>query len=233
MNCFAIDIETTGLDEKVHSLLEIAIISFDLFDRNVPLEIFHRYVIPENMKWTSYCLKLHEKLIKRLINEEIPIDKKCEIYHLFDREMQIPIDRLSDYIQAWLRSIGHTEPEDRREYGKLIMKGKIMKMIGAGKNFGTFDKKFIDILPQPFINDREGIFKHRVLDPTFDYIEPPDRVPPELKLAKARAVLHGGVFQHLETAHTAIEDCMDVVELCRIAYEKRIWIDSNDNPHFD
>lgn len=231
MRCFAIDIETTGLDQHVHSIVELAIVSFDLFDRKAPMRTFHRYVIPEGMVWTMYCLKLHEKLIKRLVHEEIPIDRKCEVYQNFDQEMQIPCRRMSDYIQAWLRSIGHIEAEDRyRGSRREAMKGAVMKMIGAGKNFGTFDKKFIDVLPPALTNDGEGIFKHRALDPTFDYIEVGDSVPPELKLAKARARDHGGLFKDVETAHTAIEDCMDVVELCRIAYEKRTWNDIDDRP---
>lgn len=195
MQIFAVDLETTGLNPKIHSIVEVAIISWNLNETQA-VERFHRYITPEDMVWSKYCLHLHSKMIEAI--KTIP--KNCEV--AFDKPKQIPATQLVSEIKAWLLSIG-----------------LIDRMTACGKNFSSFDKPFFEALP-----NYTPLFKHRSLDPTVAYIEPVDAVPPDLKLCKFRAKKLGACFSSVETAHTAMEDCEDIKELMQFAYSNRGWL---------
>lgn len=82
-------------------------------------------------------------------------------------------------------------------------------VVAAGKNFSNFDKLFLQNLPQWDIR-----FKHRTLDPMMYFIQSDDIDPPDLRTCKYRARLGS------EVAHTAIEDCYDVIKLIRIGIKR-------------
>ena len=80
----------------------------------------------------------------------------------------------------------------------------------AGKNFGTFDKLFLEDLPwwKKIIRTRQ-----RVIDPSIlfvDWLE--DNALPSLTKCKERGGVEGIV------THNALEDAWDVVELLRKNY---------------
>jgi hypothetical protein len=80
----------------------------------------------------------------------------------------------------------------------------------AGKNFGTFDKLFLDELPwwRKLIKVRQ-----RIIDPSILYCRwDEDESIPSLKKCKERADIDG------EVAHTALEDAWDVVQMLRKFY---------------
>ena len=80
----------------------------------------------------------------------------------------------------------------------------------AGKNFGTFDKLFLDELPwwKKLIKVRQ-----RIIDPSVLYCRwDEDDAIPSLKKCKERAGIDGDV------AHTALEDAWDVVQMLRKFY---------------
>ena len=80
----------------------------------------------------------------------------------------------------------------------------------AGKNFGTFDKLFLDELPwwRKLIKVRQ-----RIIDPSILYCRwDEDEAIPSLKKCKERADIDG------EVAHTALEDAWDVVQMLRKFY---------------
>jgi len=80
----------------------------------------------------------------------------------------------------------------------------------AGKNFGTFDKLFLEKLPwwQKLIRIRQ-----RIIDPTILYCNwNEDLVLPSLSNCKKRANISGDV------AHTATMDAWDVILLLRNFY---------------
>ena len=74
----------------------------------------------------------------------------------------------------------------------------------AGKNFASFDMRFLDRLPgfKTHVN-----FRHRVLDPAILYWQPEDEKLPDSKTCYERAGMDNKV------AHTAIEDALAVVWL--------------------
>lgn len=207
MRVFVCDTETTGLDPNVHSIIELAMYSFDLDHKDAPTHLFHRYVYPENMVWSAYCLNLHKNILPKLIDKIIPYDSSCIIYNGFETPKSVPEAYLFKELAVW-----------HSELNYLDRNGKLASMIGAGKNFASFDLQFIKKLPG-FSN----IFKHRSLDPSMAYMLPTDEVPPELIECKRRASLKGASFNRLEVTHTAVDDCMDVAELLKFAHENRKW----------
>ena len=83
------------------------------------------------------------------------------------------------------------------------------KVIAAGKNFASFDQKFLEKLPNWNVN-----FAHRVIDPAMLYFKPfeDDKGLPSTKICMERAGITA------EVAHTAVEDAIVVVDLIRRAY---------------
>ena len=80
----------------------------------------------------------------------------------------------------------------------------------AGKNFGTFDKLFLQELPwwQKLIRTRQ-----RVLDPAILMVDwKNDKSLPNLTQCKERAGVNGIV------THNALEDAWDVIEVLRKFY---------------
>lgn len=200
MRVFAVDIETTGLNPIVHSIVEVAIVAFELGDLQAPKKLLHRYVIPEDMIWSSYCLNLHKDMLSKLLTNAIPIDKDCHLYTDFSIPKQVPESQLFKEIMVWSAQI------------------QAEKMTACGKNFGSFDRQFIQNLPS-FVE----IFKHRSLDPTVDFIRPEDKFPPELKECKKRAKELGCVIDNVDVSHTAVDDCMDIMNLMQFAYLNKKW----------
>lgn len=208
MRVFAIDLETTGLNPNVHAIVEMAVFSFDLMDEKAPTHLFHRYIYPDNLVWTAYCLNLHKELLPKLLLEQIPRDSRCEVFTDFGIPKSVPAYKLFRELETWHKELGYKDE-----------KGKLASMICAGKNFGSFDLQFIKMLP-----DFKNIFKHRSLDPAQAYLLQNDTVPPELAECKRRASLMGATFNRLEVTHTAVDDVMDVVELLKHSYNNRQWI---------
>jgi len=85
-------------------------------------------------------------------------------------------------------------------------------LLASGKNFGSFDLQFLKKLPyyKVFLG-----FKHRFLDPGMLYWEPTDDEPPNTKTCLERAGLPSDV------KHEAVEDAKEIVQLVRIAWERR------------
>jgi hypothetical protein len=80
----------------------------------------------------------------------------------------------------------------------------------AGKNFATFDKKFLEMLPrwQQFFR-----VKQRVIDPAVLYVDwKNDKELPNLSKCKERA----GLGSHV--SHNALEDTWDTLEIIRKKY---------------
>ena len=87
----------------------------------------------------------------------------------------------------------------------------------AGKNFDSFDRKFIDLIPKwgSYVN-----LRHRTIDPTSMYVDwKNDVAPPGLGDCLKRA----GVPKII--THKAVEDCLDTLLVIRKEYEiKKPWM---------
>jgi hypothetical protein len=96
---------------------------------------------------------------------------------------------------------------DGKTFPPMMSNMKPVHITCAGKNFGTFDKVFLERLPrwQQAIRIRQ-----RILDPSIFFIDwEHDKEMPSLSVCKQRANMG-----HIVT-HNAIEDAWDVVMLLR------------------
>jgi oligoribonuclease (3'-5' exoribonuclease) len=172
MNYYSIDIETTGLDPVLHSILEIGIV--EVIDCQIERTLRIVWVNQEDMVWTPYCLKLHAAT--GLIDELSSMYKPNTVYA---EERETIIECLSNFLPSEKFNI-------------------------AGKNFGVFDKLFLDEHL-----DFSRIFKHqrRYLDPAMMYVLKGDSKLPDLDTCLLRADIGSGV------THDALQDAMDVATL--------------------
>lgn len=217
MRVFSIDLETTGLDPAKHGVIEVGAIMFDLFDRNIPQKKFIRYISPEDMVWSQFCLKLHAAWLDN-VNYRIQHGQFAEIPYNSDimeatkwqpkicknfAEMQL------DFQQWLFVECGFAPPS---EDGKWTD-----KIIPAGKNFSSFDRPFL-------LNNGFPVrmFHHRAIDPGPLYIRQSDTVPPEFKVCKERCPS----FTDTTVAHTALEDAADVITLLHYYFD-------HDPNHYD
>lgn len=85
-------------------------------------------------------------------------------------------------------------------------------VMAAGKNFASFDKQFLCRIPG--FSDQIR-FRHRAIDPAMYYWRPDiDGELPSTKICLQRAGLPDRV------AHTAVEDCITVIQLIRRGVRK-------------
>lgn len=200
MKFFSIDLETTGLDPRKHSITEFGAVFADA-EGKMPIQTFYRWIAPLDFVWSAYCLDLHKNWIStvssRLRNNEI--DGSPKICMNFQQ-------CISDF-QKWMVE----------DLGLLVLKldapQQRVKYTAAGKNFGSFDLQFLRAAGFP------EMFRHRSLDPTILYVQPGDEFLPELKECKTRAIRDGcKAFGSAEVAHSGVEDALDIVHLLQFAY---------------
>ena len=178
MKYLSVDLETTGLDHTKHSVIEFAAILADTNNGGEIKGAFRGHIFPENMVWDSYCLRLHREWLDWILN--IPQAKWAE--NLIYSDMV----QLMGAFAAW-----------RETYG-------LEKSVSvAGKNFGTFDSRFL------MGNYCDRWYKRRIIDVGTMYREKGDDVLPDLETCKRRS----GLFESNRVAHDALSDAMDVVKL--------------------
>lgn len=185
MQYVSIDIETTGLDPHVHQVLEVGAVIDDL-KVQAPLESlpkFHCYIMRDNYVVDPYCAFLHQAIFHNVSKqkEEIP-----------------PFVRPSNFIDVfgmWLLANGVKTKNDKP------------KIVPAGKNFGTFDKKFLD---NEFGFSHHFCVLHRQLDPAILYF---DHMVDDVLPSQQECLNRAGIHEDVE--HTGLEDALQVVKLLR------------------
>lgn len=195
MRYCSIDIETTGLDSENCDMVEFAAVVDDLTQQQ-PIEKlpkFQRYIYQPLYQGEPYALSMHKDLFLKLAKWQQGKERDIQVctpknlmeeFYLF----------LKDYYVA------HLNP-------KFSM-GNTIKVLAAGKNFATFDIRFIEKLPQ--LDSFPVEFSHRVVDPAMLYLNPAiDSGPPSMFECMKRAGIGG------EVAHTALEDALMVISLLR------------------
>ena len=196
MKFFSIDLETTGLDPKVHSITEFGAAFADIQGKE-EIKTFYRWIAPIDYVWSTYCLDLHKNWITTIgarlkANEIDGTPKICLNY-----------GQLIHDFQKWMKDdlgLNILKPDAPQQY---------VKYTAAGKNFGSFDLQFLKAAGFP------DMWRHRALDPTILYLKDSDEFLPELRECKKRAILDGAAFKSEEVAHSGIEDALDIVELLR------------------
>lgn len=201
MRYMSVDIETTGLTPTIHGITEFAAILGDTENPNFPIAKFYRWLNPEGYVWSNYCLSLHAHWICRVTHRLAT--KQIEENDTEPKICSNIVDLATDFM-AWFEQV------DLGAYDEFKYK-KRGSIVGTGKNFGTFDLQFLKAWKFP------DVFRHRTLEWLPLYTRKGDKVPPDLKLCKQRAIEMGCPDLIVEVAHNALDDAMDVHKLIQFA----------------
>lgn len=211
----SIDIETSGLNHDMNHVLSIGAIIEDT-TKKLPYEElpkFNAIVLQNNIQGSPRAITMNKEIIS-LMGEYL--EGTNEVRELLTNNSGYKFYEEDDVIKEfylWLYKNGLSQHElyDLGRGGITIDgKTKPITLNVAGKNFGTFDKLFLQELPwwQKLIRTRQ-----RVLDPAIlcvDWIN--DTSLPNLTTCKERMNVEGIV------THNALEDAWDVIEILRKFY---------------
>jgi len=228
MKYVSIDLETTGLDPENNQILTFSGILEDtskklLFEELPKLNL---YLLRSQITGSYFAINMNSKIVatvSRYSTLKTPEEKKGfadSIKGTFIMDNALPF-----YFYVWClvyhegfeeyKSMLSSENWDNYATAEMNMKavatliakhGKV-KLNVAGKNFSSFDKKFIDKY-EKFYN--YVIFRQRVLDPSVFFVDwETDQVIPDLTQCKERAGLDPFV------SHESLDDAWDVIQLFR------------------
>lgn len=225
----SIDIETTGLNPETCQILSIGLAVEDTscvapIEKIPTLEIG---ILRERIEGEIYAINLNRELISDILRykkaksdeEREMICQQTKRIYLKEDEVVVAIFRfLYDNRALELDNedffLGLREVVNGKSYPAFRAINTQYYITVAGKNFGTFDKPFLERFPQ-----WKRIFKirSRILDPALLYVDwENDKDLPGLSKCKERAGL-GTVV-----SHNAVEDALDVIELIRRAAYARV-----------
>ena len=203
MKYFSIDLEMSGLDPNNNQILEFAAIYEDTSTQLSWEEIpkFERIINHKQVTGNAGAIHLNARLFKILAGlEDVWGNDKKEYMEQYN--IIAPTQLKKEFQQFILTNL-----EKYNYSGKPVSnKDGSVTINVAGKNFGTFDLRFIEQL-DGFKNYVR--FSQRILDPAILYFDSSDERLPNLADCKERAGIKSAV------SHKAIEDAWDVVEILR------------------
>jgi hypothetical protein len=198
MKYISIDLETTGLDPNNHQVLEIGAIIEDTNNiksfEDSPK--FSCIVYQPTIIGAPYALAMNARILGIIgTYQEFLKGIEKDVYRKLHNILHP--NEVGLYFRRWL------DENDIKE----------MRINCAGKNFGSFDKLFLNNLPH--MNEYVG-FRSRIADPAILYVDwENDLTLPNLNDCKKRC----GIID-TEVSHKAIEDAWDVILCLRPAYTK-------------
>lgn len=205
MKYMSIDLETTGTVPSIHGITEFAAILGDDTEPELYAN-FYRWLNPEGYVWSNFCLALHAAWIGRVTTRIAA--KQFDVNSKEPKICHNVVELANDFM-AWYETC---DPVGFSEY-QLKRRANIT---GTGKNFGTFDLQFLKAWKFP------DVVRHRTLDWIQTYQRPEDKVPPDLKLVKQRAILMGCPDLVEGVAHNALDDALDVHKLIQFGAKFRV-----------
>lgn len=225
MKIVSIDVETSGLDPEKNCVLSIGAIIEDT-TKKLPYDEcpkFNGAILQREILGSPRAITINKQLIEYIGNylegdeANRQIIKDTSGLEFYEKEDIIPafFDFLFD------NNYDPTYRENKCGPGKARIKNgvtypilnglvKPIKINAAGKNFGTFDKLFLQELPwwKKLIITRQRIVDPAILCCKFDE----DDTLPSLNQCKERLGIHGDV------THNALEDAWDVIQVLRNFY---------------
>lgn len=218
----SIDIETSGLNPDSNHVLSIGAIIEDT-TKKLPFEElpkFNAIVLQHNIQGSPRAITMNKNIIS-LMGDYLEgsdsvkkqLDEECEYKFYTENEIVKEFYYFLEengFSQGFTNSGGYVEVKDGKHRPMINNLTKPITINVAGKNFGTFDKLFLEQLPwwQKLIRTRA-----RVLDPSVLFCNwNEDDALPSLTKCKERAKIDGIV------THNALEDAWDVIELLRKHY---------------
>ena len=232
MKYLSIDLETTGLDPINDQILSFSGILEDTEKRKSFNECpqIDVVIVNERISGHPYALNMNAGIISS-ISTHISIrswEEKIE-YSRENRRIFLEKSSLPFYFYLWCLVYleGKKDNSDlldpihwiceRKKLSSTIGKvAEIMNKEGkitinvAGKNFATFDQKFLDEYPDFYKGIR---IRKRILDPAILFVDwKNDNALPGLEDCKERC----GMIR--DVTHNSLEDAWDVIEVLRKKY---------------
>jgi oligoribonuclease len=218
MKYVSIDIETSGLNHDMNHVLSIGAIIEDT-DKKLPYEELPKFnviVLQNNIQGSPRAITMNKDIISLMgdylegTDEVRTVLNNNSGYEFYEED-----DVVKEFYKfLWCNGYGTLDSPSIHVEGKLTpiidSRTKPITLNVAGKNFGTFDKLFLQELPwwQKLIRTRQ-----RVLDPAILCVDwANDTSLPSLTICKERMNVEGIV------THNALEDAWDVIEILRKFY---------------
>lgn len=202
MKILSIDIETTGLDYKTNQILSIGIVAEDT-NNVLPLNEcpqMHIIIQRDIITGSVFSLNMNRDLLSKIVYYNSQKDKVEENKGVsyFEGDIFVRESVVSQFIAESLKKYGFiSDPTDNRIHITCL-----------GKNFGTFDKLFLEQLPE--FNHYFKI-RQRIIDPvTLATNWKEDESLPSLKTCMERCEIKG------EVTHNALEDALVTLKVLRI-----------------
>ena len=219
----SIDIETSGLDSDMNSILSIGAIIEDT-SKKLPFEEcpkFNAIVLQRNIQGSPRAITMNSNIISLMSDY---LDGDDETKQNFNTHSEYQFLEEEEVVKEFYRflyanGVGDDSIMNSGGYGEFrngqwnaaFNNGtKPIHLNVAGKNFGTFDKLFLEELPwwKKLIRVRQ-----RILDPGILFVDwQNDETIPNLKTCKERSNIDGIV------THNALEDAWDVIQILRTKY---------------
>ena len=227
MRYVSIDIETSGLDPEKNKVLSIGAIIEDTENPLPFLECprFNVIILQNEIVGSPRAISMNQSIISAMGNylegsketrEKLLLAESCKYdggYQYREQDEVVAAFYRFLFANGYGYELGPGDVVntiDGIEYPAIGGKTKPITINVAGKNFGTFDKLFLQQLPwwQKLIRVRQ-----RILDPGILFVDwKNDESIPSLFTCKERAGVEGIV------THNALEDAWDVIELLRKKY---------------
>ena len=213
MKYLSIDIETSGLDPENNQILSIGAIVEDTDNKLSFDEIpkFHVCILADQLIGSPFALQMNKELIEAMVHYQTAEDQdeKNDLVQMTGMIFLHKEDVVTLFYN-FLYKNGFVKSDETDNFTGLTSKMKPVTINVAGKNFGTFDKLFLERLPRW----KQAIrIRQRIIDPSILFIDwKNDDAIPSLNTCKQRANLDGIV------THNAIEDAWDVIQLLRTQY---------------
>jgi hypothetical protein len=224
----SIDLETTGLETENHQILSIGAVIEDTTKPEIAVEdlpTFHGIIVHNELTGSPFALNMNRDLIEKMsIWQNTKEEARKEVEKMTGMSFFMENEIVEGLFQFFYRNgIGpdYKNPgdhlkgavkkgEDGIMYPALTSNMPKVHLTAAGKNFATFDLKFLERLPR-----WKQVFKvrQRIIDPSVLFTNwREDESLPGLSLCKTRAKMDGHV------AHDAVEDARDIIRLLRTQY---------------
>lgn len=214
MKYVSIDIETTGIDSEKNQILEFAAIIEDTKNPKSYEESYkyRRIIVSSNDQYvfSAVAAKMNAKLMAIIADLKSGVTIQLTNNSFLSQNI-LTIEELFPDFRVWLLAKGFEKNNK-----------DIIEIVAAGKNFASFDKRFLEQVGNNPLTDNllqlNGLkFHYRSLDPSLKFIDwDNDSTPPSTDVCKKRAGLDGVV------SHEALSDAWDVIQLLRTNYVKPV-----------
>lgn len=194
---FSIDLETTGTDWNQDIILEFGAILEDT-ENQLPFKDIPKFnCLLKHPKYigSAYAIAMHGEIFSELAKPEGQ-----------SAEDIIPHDQLGKKFHEWICEVSK---KHNNFIGFDPFKNEQIHINVAGKNFSTFDMRFLENLPE---FKSHVWFNRRVIDPASLYFSDVygDKEMPNLSECKKRAGI-----KNVEIAHRTIKDAWDIIQVLR------------------